>query len=560
MASGLVVHLEVAGERHTELLTHERVRIGTREDCDLRLRPEVLPGPDGDRVLLELARANGHYRVADFDAALPLKHNGLPISRGASVEDGDRVSSDGGGEQQALTLQFFPVEAPAAIATAGRRAEPVVAPFIEHAAIEAAATARRDDAKVFLREFTRELVREISWSTKIVTLLIAVALVGGTLYLGFAAFTELKQSRRRLEEQNAQIAQLNTQIRESQNQFAGVRQTNEDIINSLSLAPKLRGEYGNGVCLISGLYIFVEAGTGRPLRYPGSQAAPSLVEPETTPPPADAEQATTFLTPDGDGPVAEFPYVGTGFHVGGGFILTNRHVAAEPWSADERAMVFGSSVAGRPRISKLVAYFPGRAQGYALKIRQVSKRDDLAVAQIEPADSAAALPTLPLEADETVATATAATVGKPVVLMGYPSGPDRILASLPDEQAAEIKQRYGASLDVLVSRLAELRVLKPLLTQGHITDLETRRIVYDARTGQGGSGAPLFGPSGRVIGVNFAVFVEIADANFAVPIRYALPLLERAGWKNPTPPAAPDAAGKEEQKETTKPADAAQSR
>ena len=560
MASGLVVHLEVAGERHTELLTHERIRIGTREDCDLRLRPEALPPHDGDLVLLELARTNGHYRVADFDAALPLTHNGQPIARGASVEDGDRVSSGDGGDEQsgALTLQFFPVEAPAAIAAAGRRAEPVVAPFIEHAAMEAAATARRDDAKVFLREFTRELVREISWSTKIVTLLFAVALVGGTLYLGFAAFRELKQSRRRLEEQNAQIAQLNNQIRESQNQFAGVRQTNEDIINSLSLAPKLRSEYGNGVCLISGLYVFVEAGTGRPLRYPGSQAAPSLVDPEA--PPADAEQGTTFLTPDGDGPVAEFPYVGTGFHVGGGFIVTNRHVAAEPWSADERAMVFGSSVAGRPRITKLLAYFPGRTQGYTLKVRQVSKRDDLAVAQIEPADSSASLPTLPLEGDETGTTAAAtATVGKPVVLMGYPSGPDRILASLPDDQAAEIKQRYGASLDVLVSRLAELRVLKPLLTQGHITDLETRRIVYDARTGQGGSGAPLFGPSGRVIGVNFAVFVEIADANFAVPVRYALPLLERAGWKNPTPPAAPDAASKDEQKEM-KPAETGQSR
>jgi S1-C subfamily serine protease len=551
MASGLVVHLEVAGERHTELLTHERVRIGTREDCDLRLRPGALHGAGGDLVLLELARTNGHYRVADFTAALDLTHNGLPIARGASVEDGDRVSG-GAGEHQTLSLQFFPVEAPAAIAAAGRRGEPVVAPFIEHAAIEAAATARRDDAKVFLREFTRELVREISWSTKIVTLLIALALVGGTLYLGFAAFDELKRGRRRLEEQNAQIALLNQQVRESQNQFAGVRQTNEDIINSLSLAPKLRSEYGNGVCLISGLYVFVEEGTNRPLRYPGSQAPPAS-DPAAAPP--EAEQEATFLTPDGDGPVAEFPYVGTGFHVGGGFVLTNRHVAAEPWSADERAMVFGSSVAGRPRITKLLAYFPGRAQPYAIRVRQVSRRDDLAVAQIEPAENLGQLPTLPLDGDESVA----ATVGKAVVLMGYPSGPDRILASLPEDQAADIKQRYGASLDVLVSRLAELKVLKPLLTQGHITDLETRRIVYDARTGQGGSGAPLFGQAGRVIGVNFAVFVELADANFAVPIRYALPLLERAGWKNPSPQAAPAAAGKDDQKET-KPGDAGQSR
>ncbi|HLM24627.1 MAG TPA: hypothetical protein VK274_06190, partial [Pyrinomonadaceae bacterium] len=66
-----------------------------------------------------------------------------------------------------------------------------------------------------------------------------------------------------------------------------------------------------------------------------------------------------------------------------------------------------------------------------------------------------------------------------------------------------------------------------------ITDLDVRRIVYDARTAEGGSGAPLFGPSGRVIGVNFAVFTENQASNFAVPIRFGLPLLERAGWEAP---------------------------
>jgi hypothetical protein len=30
---------------------------------------------------------------------------------------------------------------------------------------------------------------------------------------------------------------------------------------------KLRSEYGGGVCLIAGSFYFVEAGTGRPLRY-----------------------------------------------------------------------------------------------------------------------------------------------------------------------------------------------------------------------------------------------------------------------------------------------------
>jgi len=72
-----------------------------------------------------------------------------------------------------------------------------------------------------------------------------------------------------------------------------------------------------------------------------------------------------------------------------------------------------------------------------------------------------------------------------------------------------------------------------LTTQGNITDLDAKRIVYDARTGEGGSGGPLFGPSGRVIGITFAIFTENAASNFAVPVHYAIALLERSGWKAP---------------------------
>src|SRR4026208_579573 len=80
--------------------------------------------------------------------------------------------------------------------------------------------------------------------------------------------------------------------------------------------------------------------------------------------------------------------------------------------------------------------------------------------------------------------------------------------------------------------LAETKRIQALTTQGAITDLDVRRIVSDARPAEGGSGAPLFGPSGRVIGVNFAVFTENAASNFAVPIRYGITLLERTGWKS----------------------------
>jgi hypothetical protein len=108
-----------------------------------------------------------------------------------------------------------------------------------------------------------------------------------------------------------------------------------------------------------------------------------------------------------------------------------------------------------------------------------------------------------------------------------------LLALLDDAEARSIQARYGASLESLLGYLAEKNHIQPLTTQGHITDLDTRRIVYDARTAEGGSGAPLFGQSGRVIGINFAVFTENTASNFAVPVRYGITLLQRAGWKPP---------------------------
>jgi hypothetical protein len=57
--------------------------------------------------------------------------------------------------------------------------------------------------------------------------------------------------------------------------------------------------------------------------------------------------------------------------------------------------------------------------------------------------------------------------------------------------------------------------------------------VHDAKTAEGGSGAPLFGQSGKVIGVNFGVFTENTAANMAIPIKFAIDLLNRSGWKSP---------------------------
>lgn len=528
MASSLVIHIAAGEEKHTEVLSQERIRIGSGEDCDLRLGATSFgsaEGDDGPRLLLELSRSNGHYRVKDFDQSLDLTHNGKPLSAGVKIKDGDEVRYEPAG----LALSFFPVRDLPAVVINRQQAQ--VAPFIENAAIESRATMRRDDAKIFLREFTRELVREIRPTTKIITLLLALALVGGVLYLGFGLYNELKRSRRTASDMSRQLGEAQQQLADTKKMLGDLDKSNQNIVASLSLAPKLRSDYGGGVCMILSSYDFVEAGTGRPLRYPEVQTN----EDGTVIQGGDEQ---TQLTPEGAGAVAEFQSVGSGFHVGDGYVLTNRHVA-HPWLADERVQILNSSVRGQPRLKKLVAYFPDHAQPITLKFKQASQREDLAVCLFDLEESPKDLPVLPLDKDS-----AAAAVGKTVVLMGYPNGPDRLLALRDDAEAYMIRARCGASLESLLGCLSEKNRIQPLTTQGSITDLDVHRVVYDARTAEGGSGAPLFGQSGRVIGVNFAIFTENTASNFAVPIRYAFKLLERAGWKEPVPPeeANPDAS------------------
>ncbi len=514
MATGLVIHISSGEDRHTEILSDDNIRIGTSKYCNLRLRSSSLPKNAANAVLVELSRSNGSYRVSGLDAAVPLTLNGAPVSSGGEINDGDELRI----ADSELILHFFPVRALPAVIPASPR-ETHVAPFIEAAAIESAATARRDDAKVFLREFTRELVREINPSTKLVVFGIVIALAGGMLYLGFAMYKELQRSRRLIDDQRVQLGQMRDQVSKTNQQISDIDESNRQIQASLSLAVKLRSEYGSGVCLIAGSFYFVEAGTGRPLRYAEAQMNDSgaAIQSGNTP---------EALTPDGNAAIAEYEFVGTGFHVGQGYVLTNRHIA-QPWIADDRAQSIGGGLNAQPRLRKLIAYFPNIPQAIPLKFKGVALKDDLAVCSLDIPEIPQTIPVLPLETDP-----DAVAVGKTVVMMGYPSGPDRLLALLDESESRGIQQRYGTPMAQL-AYLAETKRIQPLTTQGSITDLDVRRIVYDARTAEGGSGAPLFGPSGRVIGVNFAVFTENQASNFAVPIRFSLGLLERSGWEPP---------------------------
>src|SRR5258708_8684093 len=170
----------------------------------------------------------------------------------------------------------------------------------------------------------------------------------------------------------------------------------------------------------------VEAGTGRRLRYPETEANESggTVKNGTEAP---------VLTPEGHGAIAEYEFVGSGFHVGNGFVLTNRHVV-QPWQADERAQTLNSSVKGQPRLKKLTAFFPGSTQAIVLKIKQAGQREDVAICTIEAKDLPPKVPVLPLEKDS-----DSVAIGKLVVAMGYPSGLDRFVAFFSERQRRPIQ-------------------------------------------------------------------------------------------------------------------------
>src|SRR5947209_1204642 len=437
-SNGLIIHVSSFNDRSTEVVTRDRVRVGTTDDCEVKVRLSQDPPTPTNGPVIELVRLNGIYRIDSFNPALEVKLNGRPIKANKGIYDGDEIWIGPSGP----SIHFFPIESTAALVP-GRRDGAHVAPFIEQAAMEASATARRDDAKIFLREFTRELVREINPSTKIITFAILILAVAGALYIGFAQFNEARRGRRIIAEQQAQLTAQQEQLKHANDVLNKVADSTDRLQKTLSLGETLRVNYGPGVCLIYGSYTFVEAGTGRPLRMAESQSNESgnTIQNGTDQP---------ELTPEGNGQIAEYPFVGTGFHTGDGFILTNRHVV-QPWLADERAQSLTSTVNGKPRLKKLIAFFPDNPQPITLKYKQAATGEDLAVCTIDPKDMPAKVPVLPLEKEsDTVA------IGRIVVTMGYPSGPDRLIAMLPEDEARGIQNRYG-STESLLTYLAQTK-------------------------------------------------------------------------------------------------------
>ncbi|MGH7784397.1 MAG: hypothetical protein ACREO5_11225, partial [Candidatus Binatia bacterium] len=371
MALGIIIHITVGSEKRTEFFADERIRIGADDSNDLEIHSKEVTAAG---MWFDLENTEGVYRIVDFDPTLEITVNEKPIRRFIAIADGDNLNI----ENSDVSFSFFSLETRSSM-IAVKREQPHISRFIEDAALESASSVKRDDAKTFLREFTRELVREISWTSKLIFLVLSLGFIVGVLYLGFSVSSELRKSREQAEQQNEIIKKLEDKLGETSDQLGELDKSNKDLLKTVSLAPNLRVEYGPGVCLIVGVYDLVDKTTGKPLRYGDGQAyKPNPYEPapsEDAIPQSAAPHAA--LTTEGSGSPVEYDFIGTGFHVGGGYIVTNRHVM-QPWQEDDLVKQMIKDNNGRARVKRLVIYFPNYPQPFPLKVKAISTREDLA--------------------------------------------------------------------------------------------------------------------------------------------------------------------------------------
>jgi S1-C subfamily serine protease/DNA-binding response OmpR family regulator len=278
--------------------------------------------------------------------------------------------------------------------------------------------------------------------------------------------------------------------------------------NEGKIAETIVHSYGPSVCLLHVVVEFLDKQTGKPIQI----AVDSLGKPQVD------DQGRVQLDSGGAGPHLQLDVFGTGFLVRrDGRIVTNHHVAEPWWNNDELKELIDRGAAAY--VLSYKAYFPGSIEGLSAKVDRISSDADVATLKLEaPAPPHASLLELDQRSDATV-------TGDPVVLIGYPTGIDGILARAGSDVAHKIADNTD-NVTHIVSQLASQHLIRPTTTQGHIGDVLQDKIVYDAATTSGGSGGPLFNRSGKVIGVNFAILKDFGGSNLAVPVRYANDLLK----------------------------------
>lgn len=280
-----------------------------------------------------------------------------------------------------------------------------------------------------------------------------------------------------------------------------------DSLESRSEAlPRVIATAHRSIVFLQGSYAFVETATGRPLRY---------VNVDQDGQPIRTADGSPVVSVDGEGPVAEAHFTGTGFIISrDGLVLTNRHVTA-PWEATPvRELMERRGF--RPVLRRFIGYLPGGGGPFDVEPVAQSDDTDLAILRceivpgsVEPLELSSARP----------------SSGEEVVVLGYPAGITALVARA-DPRVLDPDTVAGRDFWSMAEVLAQADLIAPLATRGIVGQVTDARVVYDAETTSGGSGGPVLGLDGRVVAINTAVLVGFGGSNLGVPARRAVELLE----------------------------------
>ena len=372
--------------------------------------------------------------------------------------------------------------------------------------------------RIFLREVPRELAEEVSpwWRLGVLALLIALAVNSVFLVRQSQDLEErLDQEAQRVEGISAllevsrsealrpqDLAQLRVQL---ENEVLATADRLEDLEDQLEADRRVISAASRSVAFLQGAYGFVEVRSGLFLR---------LLVDENGNPRYDATGVPAVGT-EGEGPVIESLFTGTAFLVEGGLWVTNRHVAV-PWEYEASAQAVAAQ-GYEARMRRFIAYLPDRSEPLGVELVAVSEQADLAILRGAEAVDRLALPLAEV----------APELGDAVLVMGYPTGIQALLARTDAAFLAELESAGDLGFWQVAQRLAARSQIAPLATRGIVGQVTEAAVVYDAETTSGGSGGPVLDLSGRVVAINTAILAEFGGSNLGTPTAFALELLER---------------------------------
>jgi S1-C subfamily serine protease len=323
-------------------------------------------------------------------------------------------------------------------------------------------------------------------------------------------------------QQEIEIAALTAKLRtlesaqESKEDIQSIRRQLADMRQAQSFAEEIVQRYGNGVGLLQGAYGFKERASGRVLRYQGLDRLGN---------PYVDKDGNALVTVEGFGPPVVVNFTGTAFLVDEvGTAVTNRHLVRmwESFKPAQQAIEAGFD----PDVASLRLFLPGDASPYNLQLVALSDQTDLALLRTDRPPGGR--PSLMLSSrDEPV------RVGEPIVMLSYPGSIDILLARVPKPESREVMDAAGGDPNKLAEEVARRNFIRPLATQGHVSDVSADVITYEAGSATGSSGAPLFNRAGKVFAVNHGRLLRIEGVHLALPIRFVKDLM--AGTLGPTP-------------------------